>query len=111
MKHRLIPLLVLAVVVLTAPAAMAEHCWRCKPLAQDCTVAMGVIPGWEQCYWDPLYNQCVQENECTPHSAALAVQPLAAEYAVASVERLDEPNTTASDTLVASLQPAAPTSR
>ena len=100
MSKRLIPLLVLAVLVMTAPAAMATHCERCKPLNHTC-VAATAIPGWDLCYWDD-FEGCVLGTECEPHAAALSLS-LASEYTVASVERLDEPATPAAQTRIASI--------
>lgn len=112
MKKRLIPLLlVFAIVLLSAPAAMATHCERCRPLRQDC-IRPTVIAGWEICYWDDFNQVCVHENECAPHEGTLAsAQAFSAEYAVASVERLDEPNAAAHESLVASLQTPNPATR
>lgn len=87
MKKRLIPLLVLILALSIAPAAMASHCERCKLVANEC--AWVADYGWAICAYDTGGN-CYTQNRCGPHAAA-AVQPLAAEFLVASVERVGEP--------------------
>jgi hypothetical protein len=103
MKKRLLPLLVLAVaiVLITAPAAMADHCRKCS-LQQTCAIA--VTGGFPIC--DDSTGTCIlQGTKCTgPHP--LVEEPLAVEFTVASVERLDEPNTAPAN-LVASAAPVA----
>ncbi|HEX6083062.1 MAG TPA: hypothetical protein VF266_00960 [Thermoanaerobaculia bacterium] len=87
MKKRLIPLLVFILVLSLAPAAMAGHCERCKLVANEC--AWVADYGWAICDYDTGGN-CYTQNRCGPHATA-ALQPLAAEFRVASVERIDEP--------------------
>jgi hypothetical protein len=106
MKRRIISLLVLAVVLTGAPAAMADHCDRCRPIDNECVPAINY--GFEIC-WHPGTEYCVLENPCGDHRAE--PEPLAAEFTVASVERLDEPHTTASETIIASLATPAPANR
>lgn len=109
MKKRLIPLLVLTLIIATAPAAMANHCLRCKPVIMDCGGTLNF--GFEFCEWD--ISGCVVSDPCGDHFA-MDTQPFAADFTVASVERLDEPNPDASKTLVASNetpQPATPATR
>ena len=102
MKKRLIPLLVLIILVLgIAPAAMANHCERCRIVANEC--AWVADYGWAICDYD-IAGNCYTQNRCGPHATA-AVQPLASEFLVASVERLDEPQQPDSATIrVASLE-------
>jgi hypothetical protein len=87
MKKRLIPLLVLILALSIAPAAMASHCERCKIVANEC--AWVADYGWAICDYD-IAGNCYTQNRCGPHATA-ALQPLAAEFRVASVERIDEP--------------------
>jgi hypothetical protein len=47
MKKQWLLLLVLAIVLTSAPAAMAAHCERCRPVAQSCGSALNY--GWEYC--------------------------------------------------------------
>lgn len=108
MKKRLIPLLVLAVFLTAAPSAMADHCARCLPSLQTCVSTPNF--GFEVCYWYPPIQACVLEYPCGPHLQA-TLEPLSAEFTVARVERLDEPNANAPDTLVASLETPAHTDR
>jgi len=109
MKIRLIPLLVLTVVLFTAPAAFATHCVRCS-FAQPshCIVSIN-LAGFEFCWEDE--EGCHVETACSPHGGGLAPEPLAAEFSVASVERLDEPEAKTADTLVASLETQERTER
>jgi len=104
---RLIPLLVLAIAVTAAPAAMANHCTRCNPIVEDCVHISNF--GFEICEFDPFTFTCYTELPCGSHVVA-EPEPLAAEFTVASVERIDEPKTPASETRIAALetpQPAA----
>src|SRR5687767_7215059 len=93
---RLIPLLILAIVFTIAPSAMANHCFKCRAITQTCVHLTGA--GWLLCEGDG--ETCSQSVFCGTHSAP--VEPLATEFTVASVERLDEPQTAASETAVAS---------
>jgi hypothetical protein len=98
MKKRLIPLLVFTIVLAVAPAAIANHCERCRPVIQDCAIFSNF--GYELCYWDAA--GCHVETPCGDH--ATAPDDLASEFTVASVERVDESQAAASETLVASLE-------
>ncbi|HYC91508.1 MAG TPA: hypothetical protein VEO54_19975 [Thermoanaerobaculia bacterium] len=99
MKKLLISLLLFSIALAAAPAAMAE-CLRCRPLLKKCVAA--TVDGWESCYWA---NDCIFAGEyCTVSQAA--VQPLASEFQVASVERIDEPQPATNEPRVASLEPA-----
>lgn len=103
MKKHLILLLVVAIALAAAPAAMAK-CQKCKPAILACgDVETG---GYEFCKWT-VDNNCYFHTPCTSLLAA-APRPLAAEFTVASVEPLDEPQAAASETLVASLETQAP---
>lgn len=108
MIKRLIPLLVLTLIVTIAPAALADHCERCKPVSQTCGPAITSSSGYEICFEDAF--GCHVEFPCGPHLQATP-EPLAAEFTVASVERLDEPNPPASETLIASVEAPAPATR
>ena len=108
MTKRLIPLLVFILVLSIAPAAMASHCERCKIVANEC--AWVADYGWAICDYDTGGN-CYTQNRCGPHAAA-AVQPLAAEFQVATVERIDEPQKNDSAGIrVASLEAPQPVQR
>jgi hypothetical protein len=105
MKKQWIPLLVLALVLAIAPNAMANPCEKCKPTPPDQIYCYGVTGnGFINC--DTSQGTCIVSGFCTGGGGLTAndVQPLAAEFTVASVERLDEPNT--SETRVASLETA-----
>ena len=104
--RKLIPLLVLAFLFTIAPAAMANHCERCGAVSQVCVVWPN--RGFEIC--DDSGEFCVVQFACGDHSAA-PVEPLATEFTVASVERLDEPQTAASETAIASLETPKPATR
>ena len=96
MKKRMISLLVLSIALSLAPTAMAT-CLRCRPLLKKCVTA--TVDGFEGCYWA---NDCIFSGEyCTVSQAA--VQPLASEFEVASVERLDEPQPRTNEPRVASI--------
>ncbi|HEV7767561.1 MAG TPA: hypothetical protein VGQ76_21350 [Thermoanaerobaculia bacterium] len=100
MKRRLISLLILVLVLaIAAPIAMADHCRKCNA-AQRCAIA--ATGGYPSC--DDSGASCVLTGQkCTgPHP--LVEETFAASFTVASVERLDEPRTPASETRVASLE-------
>ena len=113
MKKRIFLMVVVILTILIVPMAMASHCLRCRPgpiVGQStCTIATGTLLGG--------YEECTVENGrcqtsgafCPPHTAA--VTPLAMEYQVAAVERLDEPQSGASETLVAAAPEATPSTR
>jgi hypothetical protein len=91
MKKSLIPLLVLAIVLISAPAAMADHCTRCKTTQtgeQKCWFA--VTGGYPFC--DASSGSCVFSGQwCTgPHPFTDEEDPFAADFTVAVVDRLDE---------------------
>lgn len=89
-----------------APDAMANHCFRCRFYflegEYDCFPLPGpVLGGRPFCETDGITCQ-TWGDQCEQHTAAVA--PLASEYTVASVERLDEPDSGASATRVAQAQ-------
>ena len=114
MTKRMIPLLfVLGILFTIAPVAMANHCWGCKIRPEPHTEPPSCVKrlnfGFVNCEPDEENDTCITSNPCGNHSAALT--PLASEFEVASVERLDEPQTGASDTLVAAVRTATPAVR
>lgn len=105
MKKRVTLLLVLAIAITTAPAALANHCKRCRPLWEACQ--SGLTSGFVNCEWDDSTGTCITSTACS-HTTAAQLQPLASEFVVASVERLDEPQPNTTETRVASLEAATP---
>ena len=103
MKKRVLSLLVLSILLATAPAAMANHCERCRPLIQACIVSQNF--GFDYCEWTSE-TTCIVGTACGDHTAMAAAQSLASEFQVASVERLDEPQPNTNETRVASLETA-----
>ena len=86
-------LIVLSLVVLAAPPAMAPECWTCRFSWATCYPASASsTQKWTQCT-DGDGECYLSGSPCTPSLAASA--PLAFDYQVASVERLDteEPRT------------------
>lgn len=113
MMKRALPLLFVVGILLTlAPSAMANHCYGCKlypePNEEPPRCVRYSNYGWTECYPNYETGFCDTYNWCGPH-AMLA--PLASEFEVASVERLDEPQTGAGETLVASVPAATPATR
>ena len=111
---RAIPLLFAVAILFTlAPVAEASHCYGCKirpePNYEPPECVTRANYGYASCYEDYENDVCVLNYPCGPHAAS--VTPMAAEFEVASVERLDEPKTAASDTLVATVQAPQPTIR
>jgi len=102
MKRSSILLLVVAIALASTPSAMA--CQRCKPILLACGTA---ATGWEYCEWT-WDNNCITQTPCSSLLATPPSEPLAAEFTVASVERLDEPQAAATETRVASLETPAP---
>ncbi|HEX8618468.1 MAG TPA: hypothetical protein VF911_12840 [Thermoanaerobaculia bacterium] len=92
---------VLALVVLAAPAAMADNCYICRFSYATCYPASPTQNGWTQC--ESAEGVCTLDGSpCGPWAKA-SLTPLASEYQVATVERLDGPQQTpAEQTLVAS---------
>jgi hypothetical protein len=109
MKKRLILLLALAVVVLgTAPLAMADHCQTCNANLQCRPASSG---GKLSCVSTP--TSCTLSGSCGGPHPLIDIEDFAAEYTIASVERLDEPQSPASEseTRVASLETPQPAHR
>ena len=103
----------LLVVISAAPDAMANHCFRCKWVAGaqefDCVPVFGSTPGRPICETDGITCQ-TSGTQCALHTASTTT-PLASEYSVASVKRLDVPGSSASETLVAQARVAELTTR
>ena len=103
MKKQMIALLVLTVVVtlMIAPLAMADHCRKCNATGTRCAIAAS---GGKPFCTDTSGTCVLSGLTCTgPHP--FTEEPLAAEFEVVSVERLDEqPQPAANDTRVASLE-------
>lgn len=89
MRKRFISLLVLAIVIVvaTAPVAMADHCRRCRNFT-NCVIA----PNFGFPFCDDSSGMCILSGPvCTgPHPLTEPEIPFAADFTVASVERLDE---------------------
>ena len=102
MKTRFVLLLVV-VALAAAPVALADHCITCK--FGNCRPA--TTGGYSSC--PDLGSTCSLSGTCGgPHPFIEIEEPLAAEFEVASVERLDGPQQPAaeSETRVASLEEA-----
>ena|ERR1043165_551072 len=97
MKKRVFSLLVLSIVLATAPAAMAQ-CLKCRPINHTCVPT--TTGGFDFCYY--MGVDCIIGDFC---GALAATQPLASEYQVASVERADEPQTVPSENRIALSEP------
>ncbi|HET8775156.1 MAG TPA: hypothetical protein VFP80_15245 [Thermoanaerobaculia bacterium] len=91
-----IALLVVVLTIFAAPTLLADHCFRCKivPAGEISSCILYTNPnfqiGWTECS-DDEFGCYPTGNRCFGHSA-LSVS-LADEYTIASVERLDEPQT------------------
>ena len=93
---------VVLIVLSAAPDAMATHCERCRfyPIWGEwaCIVPPPLLGGHQFCAEGGTW--CEEWGEyCPPGTASNAT--LASEYTVTSVERLDEPDRGAGETLVA----------
>ena len=96
---------VVLIVLSAAPDASATHCERCRFYFIEgewaCITPPPRLDGYEFCAeggtWCEMWGQY-----CPPHGTSAA--PLASEYTLASVERLDEPDRRASETLVAQIE-------
>lgn len=106
----LLTAIALITVLSAAPDAMANHCFRCKLFQQafSCVPALGTTPGYPICEADDHTCQ-TSGTQCATHTAS--TPPLASEYTVASVERLDEPDSDSRETLVAQARVAQSTTR
>lgn len=106
MKKRMLALSALALVfvVAAAPPALADHCHRCS-LSQLCRPAFS---GGGAAFCDDFTTPgvCVLSGRCGgAHPFVEIDESFAAEFTVASVERLEEPQQPATDqTRVASLE-------
>jgi hypothetical protein len=98
MLKKLIPLLVIVAAFAATPSAMAlNDCYRCKirslPHTEppQCKIVT-IGPRFFDCYEDFELDDCVLTGSgCTEGTASAApAAPLASDYAVASVERLDD---------------------
>ena len=101
MKQRLVLMLMVFAIVLTvAPLAMADHCKTCKPAG--CRPA--TVPAYYFC--DDSSGSCVLSGPgCGGPHPFTEEETFAAEYTVASVERLDDGQPVADgQTRVASLE-------
>jgi hypothetical protein len=109
MKKRLVSLLLLAVFVTAAPIAFADHCRKCKPATNTCTIA--VTGGYPSC--DDTVGGCVTSGTwCTGPHPFTEGDSFQTDFVVASVERLDEPSQPASDqTRIAALEAPQPSTR
>ena len=109
-KKRVVLLVAVALMIGAAPAALAEHCLRCGWSAQlqepVCKPAINMFAGWTECE-DGGGTCSTSGTECEPHGSGLA--PLATEYTVASVERLDDAPDGADETLIAEANLSRPT--
>jgi hypothetical protein len=108
MRKRLVLLLMVFAIVLTAaPLAMADHCTTCR--FGNCRPA--TVPAYYFC--EDLGTTCSLSGACGgPHPFTEEQEPLAAEFIVASVERLDEQQPASSEaTRVASLETPGPGQR
>jgi hypothetical protein len=114
MKRTASLLIVLSLVVLAAPAAMADNtCYICRFSFATCRPATATSTNaWTDCFSEDGICE-LRGSPCTPSlSASAAVPaPLASDYKVASVERLDEAQQPNADGLVASATVAAPATR
>ena len=98
MKKRLISLLVLAIALTAAPSLMAQDCLKCRPIQHTCVPTTS--GGFDSCYWA---NDCIIGDYCGALTESMP--PLASEFQVVSVERLDEPQQAKpAETRVASLE-------
>ena len=100
MKQRVFSLLILSIVLATAPAAMANHCFKCQAISLNCILAPN--RGYDSCGGGG--QDCILGEPCGDHREA--TPPLASEYEVASVERADEPQPNTDETRIALVQPA-----
>lgn len=108
MKKRLVLLLMVFAILLTmAPVAMADHCKTCK--FGRCWPA--TVPAYYFC--DDSSGACILSGwGCGGPHPYTEEAPLAAEFVVASVERIDERQPApAGETRVASLETPAPAQR
>lgn len=103
-KRLVLMLMVFAVVATAAPLAMADHCTTCR--FGNCAPA--TVPAYYFC--QDLGSTCSLSGACSGPHPFTEEEPLAAEFVVASVERLDERQqpAPAEQPRVASLETPAP---
>lgn len=106
-KRLLLMFMVFAMVLTVAPLAMADHCTTCR--YGNCRPA--TVPAYYFC--EDLGATCRMTGwGCGGPHPFTEEEPFAAEFIVASVERLDERQPAAADeTRVASLETPAPSQR
>src|ERR1700754_3322932 len=113
MKKRLLSFLALALVlaVVTAPAAMADHCSRCNAGLTQCRPAPG--NGAASCV--VVGGVCTLSGTCSgPHPLADTEEdPFGVDFVVASVERIDDAAqpSVPTEPRVASLETSQPVAR
>ena len=99
MKIRSMLLLVVAIVLATAPVALADHCVRCS--SGRCAIAF--TGGYFSC--DDSGGTCKLSGSCGGPHPLIEEDWLVSEFTVVSVERLDEPQQPSpSEPRVASLE-------
>lgn len=107
MMKRLLPLLAVVAMFAAAPAAMANHCLRCKirslPHMEPPSCVSAINFGFVSCIEDFENDTCIVQTACGNHAVEPA-EPLASEFTVASVERLDDAQPAPNTALVASLR-------
>jgi hypothetical protein len=88
----MLPLFVLVLLLVGSIDASAT-CWRCRFLTDTCIINAGTFA-----FCDDTFGFCDIGGDC---GAAVPVKDtaLATQWTVASVERLDEPRTTATTTV------------
>lgn len=91
-KRLLTLLLTVALTAVIAPAALAD-CYKCQivpaPQVRYCTAATNPLIGNTECYSDET-GCYLSGPRCSPGSFA-ATTPLASDFQVASVQRVEEP--------------------
>lgn len=103
MTRRFLPFLMLAVVVANAPSAMAA-CWKCNPRnPPQCILAGSGVLGATYCENGVGDEPCIYWGSFCYGGQSAAPEPFSAEFTVAAVERLDEAQPSASETLVATI--------
>lgn len=104
MRKRLVLLLMVFAMVLTAaPLAMADHCTTCR--FGNCVPA--TTPAYKNC--TDLGSTCSLSIACSGPHPFVEEELFAAEFLVASVERIDQRQAApAAETQVASLETPAP---
>lgn len=108
MLKRTIPLLIAIVVVLSvASPAMANHCVRCRFSIDMQWCQWGTLIGSTDCEVDWQGN-CQMTGDPCNHFSASALTPLASEFQVASVERIDDEVPAPNEALVAKLDTPKP---